>query len=104
MAAAAAAIPGELSDDTFSSLRHWGRVASSTGNDPKSFSQRKLIQAMLTGQAEGATQREIARAARCAPATVGRHLRKAAATEPVASPAALPAAKAAAVAALPIAA
>jgi DNA invertase Pin-like site-specific DNA recombinase len=79
MPAAAAPAPGELSDATFSSLRHWGRVASSTGNDPQSFSQRKLIQAMLTGQAEGATQREIARAARCAPATAGRHLRKAAA-------------------------
>lgn len=79
MAAVAAAAPGELSDATFSSLRHWGRVASSTGNDPKSFSQRKLIEFMQVGHAEGATQREIARAARCAPATVGRYLRKAAA-------------------------
>jgi DNA invertase Pin-like site-specific DNA recombinase len=89
MVAVAAAAPGELSDATFSSLRHWGRVASSTGNDPKSFSQRKLIEFMQVGHAEGATQREIARAARCAPATVGRYLKKASAA---ATGAALPAA------------
>lgn len=88
--AAAPAAAGELTDATFSSLRHWGRVASSTGNVPGSYSQDQLIKTMLTGQAEGATQREIARAARCAPATVGRYLRKAAAS--MAAPAALPAA------------
>lgn len=75
---AAPAAAGELTDATFSSLRHWGRVAGATGNVPGSYSQDHLIAAMITGKAERATNREIARAARCSPATVTRYLRKAA--------------------------
>jgi len=74
----AAAAPGELSEPTWGSLRHWGRVAGATGNVPGSFSQDHLIAAMVAGKAERATNREIARAARCSPATVARYLRKAA--------------------------
>lgn len=88
--AAAPAAPGELTDATFGSLRHWGRVAASTGNVPGSYSQDQLIKAMITGKAERATNREIARAARCAPATVSRYLRKAAAAANAAPIAALP--------------
>jgi len=78
MVAAGPAAPGELSGATFNTLRHWGRVAAAAGNVSGSFSQDHLIAAMIAGKAERATNREIARAARCSPATVSRYLRKAA--------------------------